>query len=151
MRLALLAATCLALSSAPSWAATSDEQLALGIGVSVVSLSGSLVTGVAAIIYARKGLAFDTPWAVAALISSAFSISAAITAATQLDNGGAGLGVALGAVAAWPLGYTIRSALSEAEPGQPFTPAPKADLGRTTVDFQRPALPGGVPIFAIEL
>ena len=53
----------------------------------------------------------------------------------------------------WPLAYTIRSALSDTEPGEPFDPLPSAPPlpRRTLFDGERPPLPLGLPLLTFEL
>lgn len=133
--------------------AASDEQEAVGITVASVGAIGGLVTSVAAIVYATRGRAFDTPWVVASLFSAAFCVANAITAGTSDIDGAVPIAIGVGAVGAWPLAYTIRSALSEAEPGEPFDPPPAAPplQRRALLDGERPPLPLGLPLLTFEL
>ncbi len=134
--------------------ALSEEQQAVGISVASVGAVGGLVTSIAAIVYATRGRAFDTPWVVASLFSAALCVANAITAGTSDIDGAVPIAIGVGAVGAWPLAYTIRSALSEAAPGELFDPPPSeaAPLPRrSSFDFGRPPLPMGIPILTLEL
>lgn len=122
-RVALLLVALLMLRPAPARAEVIDGPvIAVVVGLGNVA---ALSTSVAAIVYAVDGRAFDDPWVVAALFSSA--ICGATTVAIGIDglsqSDGPGLGIVLALEAAltiWPAYWTVRSALSEVDPGEKF-------------------------------
>lgn len=87
---------------------------------------GTLVTGVAALVYAVRGEALDTPWLVASLFSGALSAGTAISLMTLDDELSPIVGGGLLVLSAWPLAYAVRSALSPGGFGQPLDAAPRA-------------------------
>jgi hypothetical protein len=122
---ALLLASVLALAPAVARADVSD-QTSIVAGVMVgLGTAGALATSIAALVYAADGRAFDTPWIVAALFSAAFCVAAGI-GVIAADYGGAPLiAPTYFALAAWPLGWSVRSAFAPAGFGEPLdAPAP---------------------------
>ncbi len=121
---------------------TDDEvQQPIVYTLAVTSALGTLVTGVAALVYAVEGDALDTPWLVAALFSGALTMGTGASLLTFEDDASPIIGVGLMVLAAWPLGYSVRSAISPGGFGAPLTsrapPPPGAQLA--------------IPILTLEL
>lgn len=118
----LLASARPALVRADDDFGTDDEvQQPIVISLAVTSMIGTLVTGSAAIVYAINGKAFDTPWLVAALFSGALTVGTGVSLLTFDGDVAPPVGVGLIALGAWPLAYSVRSALSPGGYGAPLT------------------------------
>lgn len=121
-------------------------------GAVLLGFFGGLTTTTAAIVYAAEGRAFDSPWVVASAISSAICGATAVSFAHDGFRYGHGTftiitSLTFGVLAAIPGYFTVRSALSEAEPGElfPIDPPPVSAALRDPLSEAR-ALPPLPPV-----
>lgn len=140
--LALTAASGAARAQSISFDDTPDDPPVLATALAVTAGVGTLVTGVASLAYAVRGEALDTPWLVAALFSGALSAGTAISLMTLDDEAAPIVGGGLLLLSAWPLAYSVRSAISPGGFGQPLdAPAPPPRAPRALAPGARLAVP----------
>jgi len=111
---------------------------------------GTLVTGVASIVYAVRGEALDTPWLVASLFSGALSAGTAISLMTLDEEVAPVLGGGLLLLSAWPLAYSVRSALSPGGFGAPLGAAEVPPKRAVAASLAPPGARLSVPLWAWE-
>ena len=123
---AALMASLLAVAPSAARAAElpGDFQQTMVPALAVLGAVGVLTTGIAALVYANEGVAFDTGWLIASLFSGAFSIATSIhlmVADTAIGPAAPAFGITLALASLWPLGYSVRSAVSPGGFGEPLT------------------------------
>jgi hypothetical protein len=96
------------------------------ITVTVLGTLGGVATSVGAIVYAVEQRAFEGPWVVASLFSSAICGAMTVSfAVSGFSESSVGLDTGLGmlfyaAMTIWPTYWTVRGALSDVDPGEKF-------------------------------
>lgn len=128
MRRPLAVLVALATATAPTALRADDDfgtddevQQPIVYTLAVTGALGTLVTGVSALVHAVEGQAFDTPWLFAALFSGAMTMGTGASLLTFEDDASPIIGAGLMLLAAWPLGYSVRSALNPGGFGAPLT------------------------------
>lgn len=90
----------------------------------VLGTLGGLTTSIAAIVYAAEDRTFDDAWVVTSLFTTAICGAMSVAMALDAPNTGGALPIIgtmfFGTLAGWPLYWTAKSALADADPGEPF-------------------------------
>lgn len=173
--LAVWAFAATLLVSAPA-RAQSDEQLVVGGTVATLGVVLGLTNSIGTIVYAVRDRSFDDGWMVSACVGAAINLSTGIyltVESSETDTSGLMLPALIAyAIALWPAGWAVHSALSDADLGEPLDPvrrmeerqrkAREAEIEVTATQMRvaaDPFAPGRAPnalpmtftLFAVEL
>jgi hypothetical protein len=132
------------------YAADDEVQPVVLATLTVTSGVGTLVTGVAAIVYAVRGDALDTPWLVASLFSGALSAGTAISLMTLDEEVAPVLGGGLLLLSVWPLAYSVRSAISPGGFGEPLGAVESPPTRAVAASLAPPGARLSVPLWSWE-
>lgn len=132
----IAAASALLALGAPSSAFAQIEADGAIIGTAVLGTIAGVTNAIAVSVYAVEGRSLGSGWIVSSMFSSAICGAISVSFVVSAANDGANLGKSIGLIfytflAAWPGYYVVRSALSDAAPGEYFeadiAPDPTSD------------------------
>jgi hypothetical protein len=129
--LILLVGAAGAVALEPSARADDLAQEAIFGTLAGAGVVGTIITGIAAAVYAIDGRAFDSGWVFTAIISGALSTGMATALIVDGVRKGVGLeiagGVLAAALTAWPTYWMIKGSLYDVDPGERFETATPKD------------------------